>query len=154
MAVENKQLLRKGQLVLGSNDPILAAFNSVNRKQVGEFMGKIAKRTGRVFVAALVLACFIMASCRQGRDEMRFGKSKLNEIYKGPFGSCCKDLADCMKQPNALIRTNEDGTLFLTIGYVQTEQGPGWFDHAVIFCPFCGTKLQDRQALAAKVEKK
>ena len=59
-----------------------------------------------------------------------------------------------MKQPNALIRTQEDGTLFLTIGYIQMEQGTAWFDHAVIYCPFCGKKLQDREALAEKVKEK
>ncbi len=55
-----------------------------------------------------------------------------------------------MKQENALIRTEGDGTLFLTIGYVQMEQGIGWFDHAIIYCPFCGKKLQSRQVLANK----
>ena len=83
-----------------------------------------------------------------------FGTSRGEDVYWGPFGSCCKYLADCMKQPNALIRTQEDGTLFLTIGYIQMEQGTAWFDHAVIYCPFCGKKLQDREALAEKVKEK
>jgi hypothetical protein len=74
----------------------------------------------------------------------------MEEIHKGPFGSCCDDMSDCMKQENALIRTEGDGTLFLTIGYVQMEQGIGWFDHAIIYCPFCGKKLQSRQVLANK----
>ena len=37
--------------------------------------------------------------------------------------------------------------LYLTVGYVQTPEGPGWFDQALIFCPFCGTKLQDRDEI-------
>jgi hypothetical protein len=30
----------------------------------------------------------------------------------------------------------------MAVGYAQTERGVGWFDHAVMFCPFCGTRLQ------------
>jgi hypothetical protein len=56
-----------------------------------------------------------------------------------------------MKQPNALIREEDDKTLWITIGYVETEEGMGWFDHAVIYCPFCGKKIQDTKALAEKV---
>jgi hypothetical protein len=59
-----------------------------------------------------------------------------------------------MQQPNSFIKADEEGTLFLAIGYIQTEQGTGWFDHAVIYCPFCGTKLQDRKVLAGKAKGK
>jgi len=83
-------------------------------------------------------------------DDMS-GKSNSEPFHEGPFGSCCEDLADCMKQPNALIWEQENGTLFLTVGYIQTEEGTGWFDHAVLYCPFCGIKLQDRNFLADKV---
>ena len=61
---------------------------------------------------------------------------------------CCKDLADAMTgPPNSFFRTEENGVLYLTVGYVQTNEGPGWFDHAVIFCPFCGKKLQYREEI-------
>ena len=59
-----------------------------------------------------------------------------------------------MAQPNSLIRVESDGTLFLTVGYVQTEQGIGWFDHACIYCPFCGMQLQSRDELKKKAETK
>jgi hypothetical protein len=63
---------------------------------------------------------------------------------KKEFGSCCKDLKDAMNvPPNSFFRVEDNGILYLTIGYVPTEDGPGFFDQAVKFCPFCGTKLQD-----------
>ncbi len=64
------------------------------------------------------------------------------------FGSCCVDLGEAMTSPpNSFFRVEENGVLYLTIGYVPTPQGPGWFDQAVLFCPFCGLKLQDRDAI-------
>jgi len=64
---------------------------------------------------------------------------------KDHFGNCCKDLRDAMTTPpTSLFRVNDNGVLFLTIGYTQTEQGVGWFDQAVIYCPFCGHKVQDK----------
>jgi hypothetical protein len=61
---------------------------------------------------------------------------------------CCKDLADAMTgPPNSFFRIEENGVLYLTVGYVQTSEGPGWFDQVVIFCPFCGKKLQDREEI-------
>ncbi len=76
-----------------------------------------------------------------------FNKNRTSNIYQGQFGSCCKDLKHCMNQPNTLFHVSEDGSFFMTIGYIQTDEGTGWFDHAVIFCPFCGKQLQDRKEL-------
>ena len=74
-------------------------------------------------------------------------------IHEGQFGSCCKDLDDVMNMPpNPLFRVDEGGVLRLTVGYVETEQGVGWYDHAVLFCPFCGTRLQDREDIRRKSE--
>ncbi len=57
---------------------------------------------------------------------------------------CCANLDRAMTDPpNSLFRIEENGVLYLTVGYVQTSEGTGWFDQAVIFCPFCGKKLQD-----------
>ena len=101
------------------------------------------------------IACVAMSGCTKPKeDNVIFGNAEKEQVHQGPFGSCCKDLADCMKQPNALIKTQEDGSLFLTIGYIQTKQGTGWFDHAIIYCPFCGKKLQARERLADKVKDK
>lgn len=67
------------------------------------------------------------------------------------FGSCCKDLKDAMTAPpQSLFRVEENGVLYLTVGYAQTEQGTAWFDQAVIFCPFCGTRIQDGEEIRRK----
>lgn len=72
-------------------------------------------------------------------------------MQKTNFGSCCKDLKDAMTSPpNSFFRVEENGVLYFTVGYVQTQQGPGWFDQAVIFCPFCGQKIQDKDEIARK----
>ena len=39
------------------------------------------------------------------------------------------------------------GVLCLMVGSVQTDRGLGWFDQAVPFCPFCGTRLQTNQEI-------
>ena len=52
--------------------------------------------------------------------------------------------------PNSMFRVEENGVLYLTVGFVETEQGPGWFDRAIIFCPFCGKQLQTNEEIAAK----
>jgi len=76
---------------------------------------------------------------------------KMSEMYKGSFGSCCKDLSDAMKQPpNSFFFVEKNNVLYLTVGYAQTEKGPGWFDQAVIYCPFCGKQLQSREEIAKK----
>jgi hypothetical protein len=65
------------------------------------------------------------------------------------FGDCCKDLADAMHQPpNSFFFVGDNGVLYLSTGYVQTEDGAGFFDHAVHFCPFCGSELQTRDEIS------
>ena len=60
------------------------------------------------------------------------------------FGNCCKDLSDALSAPpHSFFRIEENGVLYLTIGYAETTEGTAWFDQAVLHCPFCGTKLQD-----------
>jgi hypothetical protein len=61
------------------------------------------------------------------------------------FGSCCKDLSDAMHEPPTSFLRIDDGVLYLSIGYVQTEQGAGFYDQAVLYCPFCGVHLQSRE---------
>ena len=61
------------------------------------------------------------------------------------FGNCCGDMKDAMTSPpEKLLRVEDNGVLYLTVGYASTDQGVGWFDQAVLFCPFCGTALQSR----------
>jgi hypothetical protein len=65
--------------------------------------------------------------------------------------NCCRDLQEATTSPdNSFFRIEENGVLFLTIGYTQTEQGTGWFDQAILYCPFCGKTLQTRDEIALK----
>lgn len=67
------------------------------------------------------------------------------------FGSCCADLKAAISEvPESFFRTEENGIFYLTVGYVPTESGPGFFDQAVMFCPFCGARLQTKEQCAAK----
>jgi hypothetical protein len=67
------------------------------------------------------------------------------------FGTCCAELKGAMSEvPESFFRTEENGIFYLTVGYVPTENGPGFFDQAVLFCPFCGSTLQTKEQIAAK----
>jgi hypothetical protein len=67
------------------------------------------------------------------------------------FGECCIELADAMRQPpNSFFRVEDNGVLYLTVGYIQMDQKFGFFDQAVLFCPFCGTELQTREEISRK----
>jgi hypothetical protein len=74
-------------------------------------------------------------------------------LYRGVFGTCCNDLKDAMditKVPNPFFIIGENNILYQTIGYVNTGEGAGYFDQAVIYCPFCGKKLQDKNEIKKK----
>ena len=61
------------------------------------------------------------------------------------FGSCCKDLEAAMHEgPSSLFRVEDNGVLYLTIDDASAPEAPGYFDQPVVFCPFCGTRLQDQ----------
>ena len=67
-------------------------------------------------------------------------------VEKEAFGICCSDLREAMTQvPSSFFRVEANGVLYLTVGYVETENGRGYFDQAVLFCPFCGSGLQTRE---------
>ncbi|HEY3494648.1 MAG TPA: hypothetical protein VGK73_08190 [Polyangiaceae bacterium] len=51
--------------------------------------------------------------------------------------------------PNSFVRVEDNGVLYLSVGYIETEEGPGYFDAALLFCPFCGTRLQTTEQIAA-----
>lgn len=73
-------------------------------------------------------------------------------MHTSRFGSCCAELASAMTQPpESFFRVEQNGVLYLTIGYVATADGPGFFDSAVLYCPFCGVQIQDRAAVARAV---
>lgn len=50
-------------------------------------------------------------------------------------------------QQRFLFIQEDTGVLYLTVGGVKTDRGMGWFDQAVLFCPFCGTQLQTRDEI-------
>ncbi|RZK01385.1 MAG: hypothetical protein EOO46_20480 [Flavobacterium sp.] len=56
---------------------------------------------------------------------------------------------DASKVPNSFFRIDRN-VLYLSVGYVDTEQGPGFFDQAVLFCPFCGVGLQRPEEIIMK----
>ncbi len=68
---------------------------------------------------------------------------------------CCealKDVAAELPAPAApTIYRSDDGVLMMVVGLIQTEDGLGYLDQAMLHCPFCGTKLQDAKAIAEKV---
>jgi hypothetical protein len=70
-------------------------------------------------------------------------------MNRSKFGDCCKDLKHAMTVPQgeSLFHVAKDGILFMAVGFVQTDSGVGWYESAVIFCPFCGTKIQDKENL-------
>jgi hypothetical protein len=78
----------------------------------------------------------------------------VTEEGKSTFGSCCRDLHDTLNgEFERLFHIDDAGILRVSVGFVQIENGRvGWFDQAVMFCPFCGDQLQTAEgiALAAK----
>ena len=66
--------------------------------------------------------------------------------------NCCQDFRDAVQLPGvSSFKVERNGVLFLTIGSTKTDEGLSFYDQAVIFCPFCGAKLQDRNEVALKV---
>jgi hypothetical protein len=66
------------------------------------------------------------------------------------FGDCCNDLRNVLNgEFNPLFYVaDHNGRLYLSVGWLQSEEGTGWFDQAVLFCPFCGARLQTREEIA------
>ena len=78
-----------------------------------------------------------------------FGKPKPPGLSTKPFGTCCSDMEQAMNHgANRLLRVEDNGVLYMSVGYAETTEGPGWFDQAVLFCPFCGVPLQSREQIA------
>jgi hypothetical protein len=76
-----------------------------------------------------------------------FGKSARRSRE---FGSCCRDLRAALTEvPKSLFHVSPEGVLYVSVGMAETEDGVGWFDQAVIFCPFCGQRLQDKAEIAS-----
>ncbi len=71
------------------------------------------------------------------------------------FGSCCNELAEALASEGfeSLFTIGQDSVLFLSVGEVDVEGDQRTFvDHPVFYCPFCGTSLQTRDEVMAKLE--
>ena len=65
-----------------------------------------------------------------------------------PLGSCCTTMQEVLALPNPLVRIEDNGVMYLAVGYMNTPQGGmGWFDQAPFFCPFCGAAIQKADAI-------
>jgi hypothetical protein len=53
--------------------------------------------------------------------------------------------------PQSFFRIEDNRVFYLTVGFSQTPQGTAWFDQAVLYCPFCGVQLQDREQIFKSV---
>jgi len=66
------------------------------------------------------------------------------------FGTCCKELKDALSSPSiSMFRVEEDGRLCLRVGYVEMDEGRGWYDQPIFHCPFCGQEVQDREKIGS-----
>jgi glucose/arabinose dehydrogenase len=68
------------------------------------------------------------------------------------FGDCCDELRDALSGSFNRLIAESDGTLFVTVGWIQSEEGVGWFDSAVLFCPFCGARLQTAEEIRERAD--
>ncbi|MEM7692816.1 MAG: hypothetical protein AAF318_00070 [Pseudomonadota bacterium] len=71
-----------------------------------------------------------------------------------PASPCCATLQEVVAGPGGgadpAVFVTDDDVLMMVIGMVDTPGGLGLFDHAVLFCPFCGQALQDADDLTKK----
>lgn len=61
------------------------------------------------------------------------------------FGTCCDTLGNVLESQDfePLISVGDDGVLYTSIGIVEMEEDEaGMVEYPVVFCPFCGTRLQ------------
>ena len=71
-----------------------------------------------------------------------------------PFDVCCEHLRDALFLDEPRVASNfcvgENCVFMLSVGITQTEDGPAFFDAAVLFCPFCGKQLQTKEEVFRK----
>ncbi|MBU1212847.1 MAG: hypothetical protein KJ587_16480 [Alphaproteobacteria bacterium] len=52
-----------------------------------------------------------------------------------------------------LVTVGGDGILYMSVGLIDIEEDePGMIDHPVFYCPFCGTKVQDAEAIRTQLD--
>jgi len=151
-------MLRPGAVFRVCRNPVLRVdgFRRGRRNTVATVQGlPVVERVALHFMCynfSRVHRTLRLTPAMEARFRIMFGRSKKSwpsssqdaKRHEGPFGSCCKSMHDALTHPpNSLFRIDEDmGVLYLSVGYVETQDGPGWFDQAVVFCPFCGSLLQ------------
>jgi hypothetical protein len=42
----------------------------------------------------------------------------------------------------------------MSVGWIQSEDGVGWFDAAVLFCAFCGARLQTDEEIKRRADER
>jgi hypothetical protein len=52
-----------------------------------------------------------------------------------------------------MFRVGEEEVFWLSVGYVESEEGIGWMDSAVMYCPFCGSQLQTIDEIRSKAKR-
>jgi hypothetical protein len=70
------------------------------------------------------------------------------------FGTCCNELKEALAGQGfePLFVVGEDGILYMSVGeLLMDENHLSYVEHPVFFCPFCGTKLQSRDEIMARL---
>lgn len=71
------------------------------------------------------------------------------------FGNCCDELKEALEGGDfePMFTVGEDGILYMAVGFIELEDDEaGTIDHPIFFCPFCGTKTQDKAEVMAKLD--
>lgn len=73
------------------------------------------------------------------------------------FGTCCDALFNSLTDlPSSQFYVDENDVLYLTVGSMPVQhavpEATAWVDRAVIFCPFCGARLQDPQEVQRRAQ--
>jgi hypothetical protein len=77
-----------------------------------------------------------------------FGRSEARSASSKPFGECCSDMQHAVSHgATRLLRVEDSGVFYMAVGVAETPDGLGWFDQAILFCPFCGVQLQIREQI-------
>jgi hypothetical protein len=89
-----------------------------------------------------------------GANESGAEENAANGAPTSKFGSCCEELKEAIAGEDfePLITEGDDGILYMAVGLIEFEdEESGMVDHPVFYCPFCGTKLQDAEAVRAQL---
>ncbi|MFM1816260.1 MAG: hypothetical protein RLZ98_2955 [Pseudomonadota bacterium] len=82
------------------------------------------------------------------------GEEKPDGEAASTFGSCCDELKEALAAHGfePFISVGDDGVLYMSVGEVLLEgEQHNYVDHPIFFCPFCGTSLQSRDEIMARL---